>query len=295
MDQCVPEYFLCENNRKIAWLERGDPKGFPIFYAHGNPGSRLELMFLDKKARQYGIRLIVFERPGLGQSDYIKRYSLLAFAKDLEKIADEKGINKFGLMGWSSGGPPVLAAAYYMPDRVQFVFSIAGYTNFGECADSKGLMEKYHLHGPWLSENNHTLFDTLVAVVRWTDIHLPNFYLKMAKGDMKASDRLILNNPAIADLFMRDQEEALFLGTKGAIQDLEIQWATWEFSLKDINVPVHIFQGKQDVFVPWQFAEHLAANIPNSTLHLYEDRGHLFPLWPDYQDDLFRLIRFLIK
>ncbi len=251
-------------------------------------------MFLSDKAKQYGLRLIVFERPGLGKSDYIEGYPLLTFAEDLKRLANEKKIKEFGLIGWSSGGPPILAAAYHMPKRVRFVFSISGYTNFGECADAQKLMEQHHLHGPDLAENSHWLFNRLLEVIRWTDLHLPNFYLKMAKDEMNHADRRILNDPDIADLFTCNQEEALFSGTRGFIQDLETQWAPWEFSLKDIKVPVHIFQGKQDVFVPWEFAEHLAVSIPDATLHFYEDRGHLFVLWPEYQDELFKLARSLI-
>ena len=38
----------------LAVAEAGDPAGFPLFYAHGNPGSRLELALLDADARRHG-------------------------------------------------------------------------------------------------------------------------------------------------------------------------------------------------------------------------------------------------
>jgi|GEM_PF-197601 len=295
MDEAASRCLTWENGRKVAWMECGDPDGFPVFFAHGNPGSRLELMFFHQKAAQYGFRLIVFDRPGFGNSDYIEGYPLLAFAADLARLADELGIQRFGLIGWSSGGPPVLAAARRMPERVRFVFSIAGYTNFGEYEDANELMAEYHLYGPELAENRYRLFNGIVKVLRWTDLHLPNFYLKMARGDMKAADRRILDDRKIADLFVRDQQEGLAAGSRGAIQDLETQWAPWEFRLEEIRVPVHVFQGKQDVFVPWEFAGHIAATVPDGTLHLYDDRGHLFPLWPACQDELFTLARSLIE
>jgi len=294
IEKSAPSYSIWENNRKVAWLDAGDPFGFPVFYAHGSPGCRLEVLFLDEKAKQYGLRLIVFDRPGLGKSDYIEGYPLLSFAKDLERLANEKGIKEFGLIGWSSGGPPVLASAYHMPERVRFVFSISGYTNFGEYDDSRQLMAQYHLYGPELSENRHWLLDRFVEIVRWMYLYLPDFSLKWDKEYLKDADRWILNDPDIANIFICVQEEALTAGTKGVIQDLETEWEAWEFSLKEIKVPVHIFQGKQDVLVPWQFAEHLAGNIPNASLHMYENRGHFFSLWPEYQDELFELARSLI-
>ena len=278
------------DGRKVAWLERGDVTGFPVFYAHGNPGSRLELLFLDQKASQYGIRLIVMERPGLGQSDYISDYGLEDFAHDIEKLADEKGIDKFGLIGWSSGGPPVLATAHYLPNRTKFAISISGYTNFGEFDQARDLMKSYHLRGPELSEKRPILFDGIVKLMRWTDLELPNFYMKMAEDEMPKADRKILEDKQTAEIFMRNQQEALLQGVDGAIQDLEAQWAPWPFSLKDIHVPVHIYQGKKDTFVPWKFAEHMGNTIPNATLTLMPEAGHLNPLDPVFQDEIFSLM-----
>lgn len=289
IDRGAPNYSVWENDRKVAWLECGDPEGFPVFYAHGNPGSRLEILFMDEKASEYGLRLIVFDRPGIGKSDYVEPYPLLTFAKDLERFANEQGIDDFGLMGWSSGGPPVLAAACYMPERVRFAFSLSGYTDFGEYEDARKLMKEKGLYGPMLSENMPILFRIIVRNLRRIDLFLPDVYSKLSEDEMCDADREILKNQVIADLFSLDQQEALLPGTEGAVQDLETQWAPWEFALEEINVPVHIFQGKQDTFVPWQFAEHLAGNIPNATLHLYEDRGHLYPLWPEHQDEIFKL------
>jgi len=389
----ISNFSFWENNRKIAWLEGGDPEGFPLFYAHGNPGSRLELLFMDKTAKQYGLRLIVFDRPGIGKSDYIEGYPLLEFARDLVRMADDKGFKKFGLIGWSSGGPPVLATAYHSPDRVQFAFAIASYTNFGEYIEALWLMKQYRLYGLKLSEKSPGLFKKftksvgktdlqllnlpsfylkiakkvinlvdrkkmddsaivdmiaygqddsysssikgaiqslknlseyigalwlldqyrlygpkvleksprllkeLAGIMRQTEFCLPNLsdcYLKIARGVMHLVDRQIMQDPELSDLFLRSQEEALSSGIRGAVQDLQTQLAPWEFSLKKIKVPVHIFQGKLDVFVPWQFAKHLASNIPGAILHMYKDRGHLYPLRSDYQHEFFGLARSFI-
>ena len=285
------ETFIWDNNRKVCWVECGDPKGFPVFFAHGCPGSRLEILFMDEKARQYGFRVIVFERPGFGRSDLIKGYPLLLFAKDLEKMADTLKIKKFGLIGWSSGGPPVLAAAYHMSKRAVFVFSLSGYTDFGKFEDAKNLMAEHKLYGPEISEKFPLLFNRIVKMIRWTDIHLPNFYFKLAKEEMSLPDRKILQDPQIAALFIRDQEESMVAGTRQLFQDLTIQWEPWDFDVKQIKVPAYIFQGKQDSFVPWQFAQHLAENILDAKLYLYEDRGHLFILELSFQEELFRLAK----
>lgn len=278
---------LERNGRTLAWMERGAPQGFPVFYAHGNPGSRLELLFLDRKAAEYGLRLIALDRPGFGQSDFADGYGLLDYAADVEHLADHLNIQRFGLLGWSSGGPPVLAVAHQMPERVVFAVSASGYTNFGEYPRAESLMKNYNLRGPELSEDRPVLFSQVVKLARWVDMTMPNFYMKMAEAEMSEPDRDILRDQQTAELFMRNQQESVAQGVDGVIQDLEVQWAPWPFPLADINVPVYLYQGRKDTFVPWLFAAHLQQSIAGAELTLLPDQGHLYVLSPVYQDQIF--------
>lgn len=273
--------------RSLAWMERGAADGFPVIYAHGNPGSRLELLFFERKAQEYGIRLIALDRPGFGQSDFVAGYGLLDYAADVERLADHLGIARFGLLGWSSGGPPVLATAYRMPERVVFAVSASGYTNFGEYPQAESLMKNYNLRGPELSEERPVLFSQAVRLARWVDMTMPNFYMKMAESEMSGPDRDILRDRQTAELFMRNQQESVVQGVDGVIQDLEVQWAPWPFLLADINVPVYLYQGQKDTFVPWLFASHLQQSIAGAELTLLPDQGHLYVLLPVYQDQIF--------
>ncbi|WP_417538635.1 alpha/beta fold hydrolase [Marinobacter sp.] len=293
-DDGAPRFSIW-NTRRVAWLERGDPQGFPVFYAHGNPGSRLELLFLDAKAKDYGIRLIVMDRPGIGASSFVPDYGLLDFAADIEKLADEKGLDGFGLMGWSSGGPPVLATAYYLPRRVRFAISISGYTNFGEYNKARQAMSEYGLHGPKLSEEHPVLFKQALKVARWADLTLPGVYMAVAEAEMAPADQALLNDKKRSELFVRNQQEALVQGVKGVIQDLEVQWAAWPFSLTNIQVPVHIYQGGKDTFVPVEFAQHMAQQIPDASLSILPESGHLLPLDQQFMDRVFKEIQHYMK
>ncbi|MEM9280299.1 MAG: alpha/beta hydrolase [Verrucomicrobiota bacterium] len=46
--------------------------------------------------------------------------------------------------------------------------------------------------------------------------------------------------------------------------------------LDGISCPCLIIGGKEDIFTPKWMAEEVAAGIPNSDLHLYDDAGHAF-------------------
>jgi pimeloyl-ACP methyl ester carboxylesterase len=49
----------------------------------------------------------------------------------------------------------------------------------------------------------------------------------------------------------------------------------WGFSVADIGIPVQLWHGEQDLFVPFAHGRWLAARIPNVDARLNADDGHL--------------------
>jgi pimeloyl-ACP methyl ester carboxylesterase len=282
---------LSVRGHRLAVAEAGDPMGFPVFYAHGNPGSRLELMLLDQDARHFGYRLIGFDRPGFGQSPFIKNYSLKDFADDLAVLADLKKIDRFGLIGWSSGVPPVIATTCYYPQRVAFTFAISGYTDFSRFPDAEQFMADRGLPGAKLAQNHPLAFSLTVWGVRRVDLYRPDFYLREAVKKMPLSGRRLLDSPANACLFMRTQQEGLRQGSDGAVHDLKVQWKHWGFEMGEVKNPVQIMQGEADPFVPQAFGRHLSANLANGRLQLFPGKGHLLPFSSDFREEMFSQAR----
>ena len=275
------------DGRQLSWLELGAPDGVPVIYSHGNPGSRAELCFFHHQARRAGVRLLCVERPGFGDSAFDEHASLKSVAEDMAAVADLHSIDQAHTLGWSSGGPPALAMAYYFPQRVKSAMVLSSYTNFGEMENARALMEQDDLVAPKLAEKTPHIFHGLVRAIGWTSRHLPSFYLGVAEAEVSESDQQVLQDKSRESLFIESQELCFKQGADGAIRDLEVQWDAWPFSLTDIEKPVSIYQGKKDVFVPWQFAEHLHDSIPGSKLRMMPNEGHLYSLEPDFQREVF--------
>jgi hypothetical protein len=51
-------YIQCREGRQISYCEYGDPKGKPVFYFHGTPGSRYEPEFGDRAEKNISIGLL---------------------------------------------------------------------------------------------------------------------------------------------------------------------------------------------------------------------------------------------
>ncbi len=118
------------DGRRLGYAEYGDLNGRPVFYIHGNLGSRLEAAFVEEeKLRDLGIRLICIDRPGMGLSDYQSDRQILDLPNDILELTNHIGLAKrqFTIIGGSGGGPYALACAYKIPsDRLRSCGVVSG-------------------------------------------------------------------------------------------------------------------------------------------------------------------------
>jgi pimeloyl-ACP methyl ester carboxylesterase len=73
----------------------------------------------DRLLEKYEVRVVAYDRPGVGQSDPHPTRNFNTSAQDMADIADALGMGeKFWVMGYSSGGPHAWAALHYIPHRL---------------------------------------------------------------------------------------------------------------------------------------------------------------------------------
>jgi pimeloyl-ACP methyl ester carboxylesterase len=106
----------------------GQPDGTPLFYFHGNPGSRLDFnqTYNRPALDDTGMRIIGIDRPGFGGSTFQPRRQFADWPRDVLAVADELGIDTFGVLAYSGGGPYAIACALAFPERLTFVGIISG-------------------------------------------------------------------------------------------------------------------------------------------------------------------------
>jgi pimeloyl-ACP methyl ester carboxylesterase len=260
------------DGRVLSYAEYGAPDGAPVFYFHGWPGSRHEGVFIS----QPGIRVIAAERPGMGRSDFKPNRTLLDWANDVSELADKLGITRFGVLGFSGGGPYAIACAYRIPERLSATVIVNGLGPLTVPNALTGLSAQHRMvfrlarWAPWL----------LTVVLQQ---NLARLRARAERGvynppptAMPDCDRqLIKQHPHLRQTLMRDLLDAFEQGTRGPVLEQQIYAADWGFSLSNVHVPVHLWQGLKDINVSPSMGRHMANTLPNCHAHLCEDEGHI--------------------
>jgi pimeloyl-ACP methyl ester carboxylesterase len=254
----------------------GPDNGIPLIFHHGTPGSVTQFGAMRRAVHDRGLRLVTFSRAGYGESTRLPGRAVVAAADDAAFLADHLGAPRFLTAGWSGGGPHTLATAAKLPDRVAGVLVIAGVAPY----DAEGLD---FLAG--MGEENVTEFS---HVLEGEDAVRPGYErqaVEMRGGDVatliKEMSTLLpeVDRAVITDEFGEDMVasfgEALRLGVDGWIDDDLAFVQPWGFALDEITVPSFLWQGSEDLMVPYAHGQWLAEHIPGVKAHLLQGEGHL--------------------
>lgn len=102
----------------MGFADFGAPNGTPVLWCHGGPGSRLEAVSLGEQAAAAGLRIVGIDRPGYGKSTPLPERTIGAWPSDGLAVADHLGLERFAVVGVSTGGAYSLALAAAAPARV---------------------------------------------------------------------------------------------------------------------------------------------------------------------------------
>ncbi len=267
---------LClRDGRQLAFCQYGSADGPPLLVFHGLPGSRLQAALLDAPARQLGVRLIAIDRPGVGCSSPCAQRSILSWVDDVVQLADALGLQRFGVLGISCGGPYALACALRLRDRLSYVGLLAGMGPMDVPAIRQGQHPALALLFA-LARRHPLLPSPLLAVDRWLFRRDPRAALEKLADLLTVPDQhCVAEYPALAEAFAVSLAEAYRPGIAGVRQEVALIAAPRGFELADVRMRVHLYQGGQDRNVPPGMAEYLAHHLPDAVYRCFPEEGHL--------------------
>jgi pimeloyl-ACP methyl ester carboxylesterase len=234
-----------------------------VFWHHGTPNIGTPPRPLFPAAERLGIRWISYDRPGYGGSTPLPGRDMASAAEHVAAVADALDIDRFAVMGHSSGGPHSLACAALLPDRVLAVVSMAGLAPFG----ADGLDD-------WFAGMAAGGVAALRAATRG----------RAAKEEHQATaefdpDSFVPADHAAFDgpwgWFSEVVEPALAQGPDAQVDDDLANVAPWGFDPAQVTAPVLLSHGERDRMVPASHSVWLAGRCPSAELWLHPGDGHI--------------------
>lgn len=260
------------DGRRLGFAEYGDPDGVPVMSFHGGLSSRLDAAPADVACGELGIRLVAPDRPGIGLSDFQTGRTLLDWPADVVALADALfGVERFGGVGWSAGGPYVAACGYAVPERLTAGAMVASAVPL-EISSRSGLSlaDRTLLfmseRMPWAASQALRLSIGLPSPTRLER----SIARSLVAVDMEAIRRA--GPPAESVAFMK---ESLRGGTRGVIADYRVFGEPWGFALEDVAIPIHVWQGSEDTQCPPEDPLLLAEHLPDAELTIVAGEGHI--------------------
>jgi pimeloyl-ACP methyl ester carboxylesterase len=239
------------NGIKLYYEEHG--KGAPVLLIQGL-GYPSGMWFLQIPYLSRYFRTITFDNRGAGLTDKPdEEYSIDLMASDAAELLHILGIEKANVIGVSMGGYIAQEMALKQPDAVDRLVLLA--TTYG---------------GPEYMEMTKDLWNEAAAFK-----NLP-------------PDEMIRKGMALAAApgFAQKHPELIERGVRVRLENLQHLYAfnrqaaaAFFFNSKQsahlIRHPTLILAGSEDRVMPLQLTRILAGMIPNSTLTVYPDTGHL--------------------
>ncbi len=268
--------FIEMNGMQVHYRDEG--KGFPIVLIHGTAASLHTwddwTQELTKENRVIRMDLPAF---GLTGPNETRDYSIESYTQFLDRFLTQIEIDSFHLAGNSLGGNISWNYALEHSDKVQKLVLV----------DASGLpMGKSK---PWIFKmaripvvNKGFLYYTPKLLIRK---NIKQVYA----DDSKITDELITRYHKMA---LREGNRQAFVD-RAKLDSNEDSIATIE-KLKTITNQTLLIWGAKDIWIPLDLGKAMDKNIPNSTLMILENSGHV-PMEENPKESLELLKEFLSK
>jgi pimeloyl-ACP methyl ester carboxylesterase len=262
--------------RRLCIEVAGDPDGDVIVFHNGSPNSRLLYPPDADDAVGRGACLVGYDRPGYGGSTRRAGRSVAAAVDDLRAIAAALGVDRLVTWGISGGGPHALACAALAPDLVAAAAALASVAPY----DAPGLEFFEGMGERNIEDFRFAADDPDAAAVKTAAV--AEAMLQATAEDLLGQWATILS-PAdaaavsgeLAAYMIDSLQTGLGPGPGGWIDDGAAFVHPWGFDPADIAIPVQLWHGRQDRFVPFGHGRWLAGRIPGVDAHLNDTDGHL--------------------
>jgi pimeloyl-ACP methyl ester carboxylesterase len=270
--------FVLPDGRQLGFSVVGEGK--PVLYFHGTASSRLETLLLKDFASKYGFQVVGVDRPGYGLSTFAPRTRLSDFTADVNGLVGHLGLERFGLLAWSGGGPFAFTYVALFPERVSKAVIVGSPAlPFDVATAHNGSLVRYAMKVPVLAMWGLKRFR---AEVLRANRHIDAFLASKSGRKMVESwpeaDAKFFVDPAWLRLMYGSMAEGFRQGNdsvKAVFQEHQLFIKPCAEPIQQVPPgQVCIWQGTEDTTCRVENAHRLAKAVPNAGLEVFEGEGH---------------------
>ena len=231
-----------KNGLQLAYMDIGDKQGFPVLVQHGLIASIRDYDLFDRLI-QRGTRLICIARPGYGESSQYLLGCYAEWADLVSLVINELHLQRFDVLGISSGAPFAYSIGDQFPDQVGSIFILSGMPALYD--------DVVRAYWPYEPIRDLSILNLEDLAHRW-------FFANLTEKDMERNDI----------------QDSLMNRGYGVAQDLRLRFMDWGFPLSDVKSRVLMRHSKEDEAVPFQAAVRMSELLPDCYLDLLESGPH---------------------
>jgi pimeloyl-ACP methyl ester carboxylesterase len=195
---------------------------------------------------------------------------------DMEQVLDHIGAGRCVTAGWSGGGPHAVAMAALLPARTAGALLIASVAPYEvEGLDFMAGMGEQNV------EEFGAALEGEAGLRPYLDREAPGLRDTDGPGVIDAMSTLLpevdrtLLTESFGDFLAGNIREGLRTGIDGWLDDDIAFTRPWGFDLGAISVPTMLWQGSEDLMVPYAHGVWLAEHVVGVRAHLLQGEGHL--------------------
>jgi pimeloyl-ACP methyl ester carboxylesterase len=254
------------DDRSIAFVDRGS--GPPLLFVHGL-GSNLSLWRSTMDALDDSYRVLALDLPGYGRSDKKDVPGTMAFFADtVTAFLDARGVDRATYVGVSMGGQVGLTLALRAPDHLRrlVLVSPAGIERFTP-EEAAALKNATTAEGIASSTDEQVRQNVAMNFAAWDEQY-----------DWLIEQRHALSQRTDFRAYAEANARSVAGMLEGPVRD----------RLGEVTTPTLVLFGAGDKLIPNQYlhenmttadvADRAEAALPNATVRLVEDAGHLLML-----------------
>jgi pimeloyl-ACP methyl ester carboxylesterase len=259
------------DGRTVGYADLGPATGLAVLDCHGGPGSRLSPAGVAAAAAPAGIRLVGIDRPGYGLSTPWPGRTIAGWIPDAQAVVDALGIDRFAVIGSSTGGSYAVALAALVPERVTGVLLCCAMTDMRWPEGRRLVGGSGRARDIWDAPDR----DAALAIARefWGDDGLRP--ATSGSSTLAPADVSLFLDPEFVRGVLLGLQQSFAWGVEGYTDDRIADGAGWgDLDLAAVTCPVTILHGADDRLVDVRVAHHNKELFPHADLRVVEGLGH---------------------